>query len=155
MKRIAVKIKEAPFLNVLVLYGHCPNSFRPLPSVKRANVGKKCHKPSWQAFTPPLPYGQYPYARNTFQKGASLRPSAQLEVGRLSGWIRTRWLWGNSNRTSGRVVVKLSPPGIWGKDSAPAFWPVAPGRIPNWQESGCPGSSGLGNQTSGTFSTCI
>ena len=59
----------------------------PLPpsSVKLANVEKKCPKPSWQAFTPPLPYGQYPYASNTFQKGASLRPSAQLEVGRLSG----------------------------------------------------------------------
>ena len=31
---------EAPFWNVLVLYGLCPNSFRP-PSVKQANVGKK------------------------------------------------------------------------------------------------------------------
>ena len=33
-------VREAPFWNVLVLYGHCPNSFRPL-SVKQANVGKK------------------------------------------------------------------------------------------------------------------
>ena len=35
--------REVPFWNVLVLYGHCPNSFRaPPPSVKRANVEKKC-----------------------------------------------------------------------------------------------------------------
>ena len=34
------------------------------------SVGKKCPKLSWQAFT--LPYGQYPYENNTFQKGASL-----------------------------------------------------------------------------------
>ena len=35
-------VREAPFWNVLVLYGHCSNSFRPppLPSVKRANVEK-------------------------------------------------------------------------------------------------------------------
>ena len=45
-------VREAPFSNVLVLYGHCPNSFRPL-SVKQANVGEKCPKLSWQAFTPP------------------------------------------------------------------------------------------------------
>ena len=32
--------REAPFWNLLVLYGLCPNSFRP-PSVKQANVGKK------------------------------------------------------------------------------------------------------------------
>ena len=30
------------FGNVLVLYGYCPNSFRPPPSVKQANVGKSC-----------------------------------------------------------------------------------------------------------------
>ena len=46
-------VREAPFWNVLVRCGHCPNSFRPLPSVKRSNVEKKCPKPSWQALTPP------------------------------------------------------------------------------------------------------
>ena len=34
-------VRGSPFLNVLVLYGHCPNSFRPYPSVKGANVEKK------------------------------------------------------------------------------------------------------------------
>ena len=48
-------VREASFCDVLVLYGHCPNSFSPHPpSVKRANVEKKCSKPTWQAFTPPL-----------------------------------------------------------------------------------------------------
>ena len=45
--------------NVLVLYGHCPNSFRlPPPSVKRANVEKKCSKPPWQALTPLSKHGE-------------------------------------------------------------------------------------------------
>ena len=47
------KFREAPFWNMLVLYGHCPNSFRPPPCVKRAKIEKKCPKPSWQALTPP------------------------------------------------------------------------------------------------------
>ena len=34
--------------------------------------GKKCPKPSWQAYTPLPPYGQCPYGNNTFQKEASL-----------------------------------------------------------------------------------
>ena len=70
-------IREAPFWNMLVLFGHCPNSLRPSPSVKRANVPqtilaspytprqprkKSAPKPSWQA------HGNN---TNTFQKGAS------------------------------------------------------------------------------------
>ena len=46
--------------------------FRPPHSVKRANVEKKCPKPSWQTYTPHPPYGQCHYGNNTFQKGASL-----------------------------------------------------------------------------------
>ena len=43
----------------------------PSPSVKRANVEKKCPKPTWQApFT--HTYGLCPYGNNKFQKGASL-----------------------------------------------------------------------------------
>ena len=50
---VSIKSRGVPFWNVLVLYGYCSNSFRLPPlSVKRANMGKKCSKPSWQAFCP-------------------------------------------------------------------------------------------------------
>ena len=82
------RVREAPFWNVLVLYGHYPNSFRLPPSVKRAIVEKKCSKPSSQALTPPGKRGKkvgltilaslythtlsgYAHGNNTFQ-GASL-----------------------------------------------------------------------------------
>ena len=63
---------EAPFWNVLVLYGHCPNCFRPPPLLSNGQT--------WRKSTPnhpgkplhPPPYGQCPYGNNTFQKGASL-----------------------------------------------------------------------------------
>ena len=86
---MTLRVREAPFLKVLVLYGHFPNRLRHPPSLKRANVEKKCPKLSWQALTPPgnagkkvsqtswqaftpPPYGQWPYGNDTFQKGASL-----------------------------------------------------------------------------------
>ena len=37
-------IREAPFWNVLFLYGHCPNSFRPPPSSVKQMWKKKCSK---------------------------------------------------------------------------------------------------------------
>ena len=70
-------LREAPFWNMLVLYGHCQNSFRPPPPSTLSNGQtwtKKCPKPSWEAFTPPPlgPYVQCHYGNNTFQKGVSL-----------------------------------------------------------------------------------
>ena len=47
-----IDIREAPFWNVLVLYMHWPNSFRPSP-LWNGQTRKKCPKPSWQALTPP------------------------------------------------------------------------------------------------------
>ena len=46
----------------------------PHPLCKTGKREKKCPKPSWQAYKPPLPppYTQYPYGGNAFQKGASL-----------------------------------------------------------------------------------
>ena len=82
---------------MLVLYGHCPNSYRP-PSHKRANLGeKKCPKSSWQAlkppgkhgcpklskqaFTPPPPSsGQCPFGNNTFQKGLPLVMRTNINI---------------------------------------------------------------------------
>ena len=56
---------------MLVLNEHCPNSLRPPPPLCRTGKrGKKCSKPSWQAFTPPLSGNAH--GINTFQKGASL-----------------------------------------------------------------------------------
>ena len=40
-------VREAPFWNVLALYGHCPNSFRPPPPLSnRQTWKKKCPKSS-------------------------------------------------------------------------------------------------------------
>ena len=64
--------KGSPFLNVLVLYSHCPNSFRaPPPSVKRANVGKKVPQTILASLYTPPPCGKCPYGNNTFEKGTS------------------------------------------------------------------------------------
>ena len=52
-------LREAPFWNMLVLYGHCQNSFRPPPPSTLSNGQtwtKKCPKPYWEAFTPPPPW---------------------------------------------------------------------------------------------------
>ena len=35
------KIGEAPFGNILVLYGHCPNSFRPPPPLSKRQMWNK------------------------------------------------------------------------------------------------------------------
>ena len=91
--KIMTHIREAPFWNVLVLHGHCPNSLRPPPPpplCQMGKCGKKCPKPSWQALSPPgnvrkkcpkpswpafthphPPYGQCPYGNNTFSKRSS------------------------------------------------------------------------------------
>ena len=46
-------------------------------------MGKKCNKPSWQAFTPPPPpYRPCPNTRATFQNGASLKRRKRLYLGR-------------------------------------------------------------------------
>ena len=37
-------IREAPFLNVMVHYGHCRNSFRPPPLCQTGKCGKKVHQ---------------------------------------------------------------------------------------------------------------
>ena len=37
--KIMTHIREAPFWNVLVLYGHCPNSFRPPPPLSNRHCG--------------------------------------------------------------------------------------------------------------------
>ena len=65
----SLDFREAPFWNVLVLYGHCPNSFRPPPSVKLANVGKKVPQTILAGpYTTPPPYEQCLYGNRTFQK---------------------------------------------------------------------------------------
>ena len=84
-------LREAPFWNVLVLYGHCPNSFGPPPPLSNrqmwqkvpqtilaspynpGHLGKKCpNHPGRPLHLPHPPYGQCPYANNTLQKGVSL-----------------------------------------------------------------------------------
>ena len=48
-------LREAPFWNMLVLYGHCQNSFRPPPPSTLSNGQtwtKKWFKPSWKVVTP-------------------------------------------------------------------------------------------------------
>ena len=84
-------LREAPFWNALVLYGHCPNSFRPPPPLSNrqtwqkvpqtilaspynpGHLGKKCpNHPGRPLHLPHPPYGQCPYANNTLQKGVSL-----------------------------------------------------------------------------------
>ena len=68
-------VREAPFLIVLVLYGHCPNSFIPPPLCQTGKLGKKVLQTILASlYTTPPPFGQCPYKNNTFQKGASLIP---------------------------------------------------------------------------------
>ena len=64
--------REAPFWNVLVLYGYCPNSFGPPPLCQTGKREKSAPNHPGQPLHPPSPYGEYPYGGNTFQKGASL-----------------------------------------------------------------------------------
>ena len=49
----------------------------PRPSVKQANVEKKCPKPSWQAYTPPPPFRAMPIWKQLISK----RGFPNLELG--------------------------------------------------------------------------
>ena len=61
-------VREAPFWNVLVLYGNCPNSFRPL-SVKQANVGKKVPQTILASLYTPRLMGNAHMETTHFEKG--------------------------------------------------------------------------------------
>ena len=121
-------IREAPFLNVLVLYGYCQNSFGPPTPLWNRQTWKKCPKPSWQALTPPgnigksapnhlgkplhpSPYRHYPYGNNTFQKGASLINHSQTHIkwkyGLLSVVRKKKKLYDEDNRNKDIVVIFL------------------------------------------------
>ena len=67
-----VKRKHS-FRNLLVLYGHCPNSFIPQPLCQTSKRGKKVLQTILASPTPPPPFGQCPYGNTAFQKGASLK----------------------------------------------------------------------------------
>ena len=57
------------FLNVLVLYGNCPNSFRPpIPSVKQANVEKSAPNHPGKPLQPPPPLWAIPIWKQHISK---------------------------------------------------------------------------------------
>ena len=63
---LGIGIWDAPFWNVLVLYGNCPNSFRPPGPLSNGQTCKKLPKTILASlYTPHPPY-------NTFKKGTSL-----------------------------------------------------------------------------------
>ena len=64
------------FWNVLVLYRHCPNSFRASPLCQTGKRGKKCPKPPWQALTPPGNMGKKSASNHP---GKPLQPRAMWE----------------------------------------------------------------------------
>ena len=86
-------VREAPFWNVLALYGHYPNSFCPPPLCQTRGREKKCPKPSWQAlYTPgqtwgikctkhlgkplqPPPFRAMPIWKQHISKGSFPKPS--------------------------------------------------------------------------------
>ena len=75
----SLDFREAPFWNVLVLYGHCPNSFRPPPLCQTGKRGEKSapNHPGRPLHPPSLLRAMSNVHMETkhFKKGASLTHS--------------------------------------------------------------------------------
>ena len=115
--KLLILFWEAPFLNVLVLYGRCKNSFRPpLPLsngqalTPPGNIGKSAPTHLGKPLHP-SPYRHYPYGNNTFQKGASLINHSQTHIkwkyGLLSVVRKKKKLYDEDNRNKDIVVIFL------------------------------------------------
>ena len=66
-----MKVREAPFWNVLVLYGHCPNSFRPSPLCQMGRREKSAQNHPGKPLHSP-PFRQCPLPPTHFKKGLPL-----------------------------------------------------------------------------------